>query len=471
MWLIAFVFFVYVVLATAIGYGVVVRPNAYIPTNKSLTLDLIGYRSGILSFALLPLVFFFGIRNNPFMFVTGWLYTQFLFFHKFVAILMATEAMIHTGVWTGYAIINGGYEMWCLEAYWQWGIAGTTICTIMVFAAVQKIRDVMYEVFLFVHKLFGALFIVLMLYHVKGYGWIGWVLSMAGIWGFDVFFRVVRILANGGFHRVKVEIAEHRVVRLVIRKSHVKYFPGCYCFFYFLSPKYGLIMQSHPFTVIKSPVEENGDLVVYLKARGGVTQKLYYGNDTEVLAFIEGPYGEFGPCTFKEKLAAIALPEEKQRNVSTKLDSSSLDNLSAEGGGDVTVGLAAGMGITAVLPKLYHCSTPSKLYWVVNNVNHVNWIYRDLEWLVEQGCFVKIIITDESVSESSIKEIKRYCSLLVVDLKARPHVNGIVKHNANRFGHVQLYVSGPKEFNYAVRDALGEKMYRNVDLLMESFGW
>ncbi|CAN3371925.1 hypothetical protein DIURU_004597 [Diutina rugosa] len=473
MWLISFVFFVYTVLATAIGYGVVIRPNIYIQNGKLLTLDLIGYRSGILSFALLPLVFFFGIRNNPFAVVTGMSYPQFSFFHKYLAVLMAIEAMIHTGVWTGYAIIDGGYESWVADAYWQWGIAGTVIATLMIFLSLKKIRDLMYEVFLFVHKLFSALYIVSMLYHVKPMGWIGWVLSMAGIWGFDVFFRVLRILVNGGFSRVKVEIAEHRVVRLVISNPKVKYFPGCYCFFYFLHPKYGSILQSHPFTMIKSPVEENGNLVVYFKARGGVTKNLYYGNDTEVLAFIEGPYGEFGPDSLKHKSRPIALPAaEKQRHIASKSDESSSDNLSEDlGTGDVTVGLAAGMGICAVLPKMYYCGTASKLYWVVNDARHINWAYRDLEWLKEQGCFIKIIITDEAVTEAAIAELKPYCSSLILDLKSRPRVAGIVHYNADRFAHVNLVVCGPEDFNYTARDALGVKSYPNVELELESFVW
>lgn len=369
------------------------------------------------------------------------------------------------------------------------------LVTLMVFLSVQKIRELMYEVFLFVHKLFSALLIVLMVYHVNQYGWMGWIWSLIGIWGFDVVIRVLRIVVNGGFHRVKVEIAEHRVVRLVISNPHVHYFPGCHCFFYFLSPKYGQILQSHPFTVIKSPVEENGNLVVYLKARGGVTQRLYYGNDTEVLAFIEGPYGEFGPEIFKEpSYKPIVLPEHhklasqldesldivdkaqsqvlKHRNLASKLDESILDNLSEEpASGDVTIGLAAGMVITAVLLKLFYCRTQAKLYWVVNDINSVNWIYRELEWLKQQGCFVKIIVTDELVTEKAIAELKSYCSLVVVALKAQPRVAGIVNYNAERYAHVDFVVCGPVEFNYAVRDALGERVYSNVDLQMESFGW
>lgn len=53
-------------------------------------------RTGILSFANLPLIWLFAGRNNVFIWATGWSFARFNIFHRHVAWIATTQAVIHT---------------------------------------------------------------------------------------------------------------------------------------------------------------------------------------------------------------------------------------------------------------------------------------------------------------------------------------------------------------------------------------
>lgn len=501
-WLIITGFLVQTILSTAIGYNVD-RPNAYIGDSKLLTLDLIGYRLGIISFSLMPLTFFFGIRNNPFQWVTGLSYAEFSFYHKVLSVVMALEAMIHTGVWTGYAIIDGGYDGWAVDAYWRWGIVGMILATLLVLLSLRFIRHLMYETFLFFHKIFAVLFIVLMWYHCNTLGWMGWVYALIAIMAWDRLVRLFRIVTNGGVHRISVQIAEKGVVRLVINDRRVHYFPGCYCFFYFLNPRFGGLWQSHPFTVIQLPIEEEGVLVVYFKVRDGVTRDLYFSNKLSVLAFIEGPYGSPASARFETPAVDNCSIEEEKRTSDPLSYGSSLDQAVVASGTltsklmhyfhrllqthplvPVTIAMAGGMGICALIPHLYDLANstaadvpmaPSKLYWIINDICHINWIYRDLAYLHTRGCLIKIIVTGATMNEDMVTEIGRFCPPTIFDLRLRPQLHSIVSDAISKHAHTRFLVCGPNEFNHDIRDLVGAHPSAtpssSIEIRCESFVW
>lgn len=55
----------------------------------------VGKRTPILSFACLPFLWLFGVRNNPFIWATRFSARSFNIFHRHVAVVATVEALVH----------------------------------------------------------------------------------------------------------------------------------------------------------------------------------------------------------------------------------------------------------------------------------------------------------------------------------------------------------------------------------------
>lgn len=53
-------------------------------------------RTGIISFANLPLLWLFAGRNNIFIWATGWSFSTFNIFHRHIAWIATLQAVVHT---------------------------------------------------------------------------------------------------------------------------------------------------------------------------------------------------------------------------------------------------------------------------------------------------------------------------------------------------------------------------------------
>lgn len=387
--LIMSLFVVQTVFCTALSYNVAM-PNMYINNVYFLTLDLIGYRSAIIAFSLMPVVYVFGLRNNPFCFLTGLPQATFIRYHKLVAIVMSLEALVHSSVWTAYAIRSGGYTMWSMDNYWRWGIVGTVLLFVMLGHSVGFIRNAMYELFLVLHKAFGWIFIVSMWYHCISLGWMGWVYSLIAFTAYD---RVVRLFKtffiNRGYTEVQMSVVDDKIVKLTVPKSVLYdtfYKPGSHIYISFYHwPIWYQCFQSHPFTIITSPVESNGVFVIYVRIKKGTTGLLgkLRGDEKGNLSMwllIEGPYGN-GVPTFRENEQLITL--------------------------------AGGLGICALLPTLYHNPEGSALYWAINNMADFEYLRNDLEYLISKGTNVQVFLTNgKDEDDYSIEEKCKYLTVL-----------------------------------------------------------
>lgn len=377
-------FTIQTVLVSALSYTVEL-PNVYIKDPYLLKLDLIGYRTGIISFSLMPLTFIFGIRNNPFCWLTGLPHSEFIIYHKVAAIFMSIEAMIHSAVWTHYAFIAGPYTVWSVDAYWKWGVVGTILAFLILFQSFRFIRTLMYETFLVVHKLFGWLFIVSMWYHCNILGWMGWVYSLIALTAYDRLVRFFKIfVVNRGFTDIIVTVVDEKVLRISIPKPmayDVAYRPGSHVYLSFFHwPIWYQCFQSHPFTVISSPVVSSKVLTIYVRVKKGTTAKLAKLRTNEkgylsMWALIDGPYGE-GAVSYRET--------------------------------DSVVGIAGGMGVCGILPSLYNAPANSKLYWVINNANDVVVLSRDIDYLISRGMDVKVLLTSVDETDDTLLLVKSH---------------------------------------------------------------
>jgi ferric-chelate reductase len=447
-----FFFIVYSVLASSLGYSIML-PNAYMNGYKWQIFDLIGYRTALGSFALIPITFFFGIRNNPFIRLTGSSLTTFLHYHKWSAWMMAILALVHSAVWTDYTIREGDYSAWAMDSYWQWGIAGTAIVFLMLFFACGFFREIAYEVFLLFHELFGIFFIVAMWKHCDIMGWMGWIYAVIVIWVYDRLVRFLSILWNGGAKTAKVTKLNDGLVRVLVeRPNGALFFPGCYNYYYFLNARLRFY-QSHPFSVMKSKRsgEENLYAIVF-KVHNGITKKiLNQVSKTEKRSMLidvltEGPYGSPIPSRTHEQFIFIA----------------------------------AGVGFTPCYSQAvdlveknlkYGKNVMIKFIWVITDLSYFELFRLDMDYLIQNGVELQVIFTRESQSFSKSISEEETKGVQFIYLGKRPNVQGLAK-SINIESSTCFVSSGPVSFVDDVRTSVSEMVKTSdvrIDLYEESF--
>lgn len=436
-------FTIQTVLSTALSYKVEL-PNAYINDLYLLTLDLIGYRSGIIAFSLMPVVFIFGLRNNPFCFLTGLPLAEFILYHKIAALIMSIEALIHSAVWTAYAMKSGPYSVWSIDDYWRWGVAGTVLVFLMLGQSIRFFRNLMYETFLMAHKIFGWLFIVSMWYHCYILGWMGWVYSMIALTAYDRVWRLFKMFVlNRGYTNIIVTVVDDKVMKISIPKPlayDVAYRPGCHVYLSFYHwPMWYQCFQSHPFTVISSPVVSSNLLTIYVRIKKGTTKTLSQLKTDEkgrvsMWALIDGPYGH-GTSSYVES--------------------------------DTVVGMAAGMGICGILPSLYECPTQTKLLWVVNNINDVRLLSRDLDFLISRGANIQVLLTKSDETDDVVLLEKAFPYLVFSSSRPKMDdwVSEAVKYgSSNNSSHLFIVSCGSGSMDSDIGNSIAK--YIEVGLSM-----
>ncbi|SCU81303.1 LAME_0B06436g1_1 [Lachancea meyersii CBS 8951] len=464
--LVVTVFIVQVIITTGVGYDMQL-PHPYLTTRWFMNLTLLSYRTDLMCMSLFPVIFLFGIRNNPFIPLTGMSYAAFSYFHKWVAYVATVLAFIHSIIWTAYNVKTHEYASSVRDLYWQYGIAAMILMALLVSHSTKLLRDMAYEVFLFVHQFMSIFFIVCMYYHCNTLGWLGWIWAMAGILCFDRFLRIGRIVLSGGLQKSVLTDCGNGIIKMTLKKpKYLTYTPGTFAFVYFLNWKASWYYQcqSHPFTLLSTST--HGDqLVVIFKAHKGVTKQLLHrllksGTDSiEIKIMIEGPYGDVLPQKVK---------------VERKL-----------------VGVAAGLGVTAVYAQLAHLldvQVPimgSKMYWVVNDLAHVSWFNDEINWLISKNCDVTILCTTRR-DENDSKSPSLYCSVddfsanvTVESLHGRPDLTTLVEEEvreASEHSRDLTFINcGPATFNVdfraSVATSLNQPKSIDIALCEETFTW
>ena len=77
---------------------ILLTSGSWPPVYKQI-LRYVADRTGILSFANLPLLRIFAGRNNIFLWATGWSFATFNLFHRHVACIATVQAVVHTALY------------------------------------------------------------------------------------------------------------------------------------------------------------------------------------------------------------------------------------------------------------------------------------------------------------------------------------------------------------------------------------
>ncbi|KAI1089725.1 ferric reductase like transmembrane component-domain-containing protein [Rostrohypoxylon terebratum] len=238
----------------AVSYKGFDQPHPWGFTHPGEIMAYVGYRTGHIAFALLPLTVLFSSRNNILLWLTDWPYSTFLVLHRWVARVCALQAVVHSITLLGAYISTGGYATDVHMPYWIWGIVATLCLVILLFQSLLWFRTRSYEVFLILHILLSVFVVAGCWYHVMYWaGFTGiyeyWLYAVSAVWFFDRLMRALRVFKNGIREGTVVEISAD-IVRVDIKG--VRWAPEAshhvYAYFPSLSPYRP--WENHPFSIV-----------------------------------------------------------------------------------------------------------------------------------------------------------------------------------------------------------------------------
>ncbi|OAX80758.1 hypothetical protein ACJ72_04899 [Emergomyces africanus] len=293
--------------------------------------EAVGYRTGFVTIAQLPLVILLSSKTNIIGLLTGSSYERLNWFHRWVARILWLSATIHMGFWfrswgrydyivvklTTDPITQRGFAAWC-------------ILTFIVLVSVAPVRKLSYEIFVLVHVLTFTGFLVAVWYHaqdeVKEWIWIP-----IGLVAFDRLARFAVVLYSNLsiFHPRSCASTPRRpwaneatfttlpgnVTRITVPNPVISWKPGQHVFL----SCHGLVpLQSHPLTIASIPTDKKLEFLV--RAQKGGTKKFFsyasknYGllgqegasYQNVKLVGVEGPYGRIRPLRQFDSLVLLA---------------------------------------------------------------------------------------------------------------------------------------------------------------------
>ncbi|KAI9932327.1 hypothetical protein ASPWEDRAFT_182854 [Aspergillus wentii DTO 134E9] len=329
--------------------------NLYWPEPSDQILRYAADRTGILSFANLPLIWLFAGRNNIFCWTTGWSFATFNIFHRHVSRVATVQAIVHTVLYLVMFLKRGNAWHKMQKPYLLWGTLAMVVMIFVLVFSLDRIRRRTYELFLFVHIFFSIIALVGCFYHTiifEAHDYWIYLWPTIAIWVVDRLLRLIRIVycnlhvrnTRSIHHTTSIATYNHAadVIRLEISPaSSLQPSPGQY---YFLYQPFRLTgWESHPFTLgawsydsssslelaqktvdishlpllsessdstPASPVELK--LIFWIRPFDGWTRHLRQQcihsptHSTQSTVLLEGPYGEHFPIHKYESILLIA---------------------------------------------------------------------------------------------------------------------------------------------------------------------
>ena len=289
----------------------------------------IGYRTGFIAAAQLPLVVLLAGKNNIIGFLIGSSYERLNWLHRWVSRILFLTVTIHMGFWfrnwARYDYITVKLKT---DAITQRGFAAWCILLWIFLSSFAPIRRWNYELFVVQHILTFIGFLAAVFLHlpveVKAYIW-----TPIALYIFDRAVRTTFILLTNLsiFHpktpssglltcMATLEPLSCDTARIVIRNPPVSWTAGQHVF---LSCHSIAPLQSHPFTIASIPDDSRMEFLVKCKA-GATRRFLTRAEKCQSLpssqkdfcppqtfsAVIDGPYGRMRPLRQFDSVVLIA---------------------------------------------------------------------------------------------------------------------------------------------------------------------
>ncbi|KAF1962810.1 ferric-chelate reductase [Byssothecium circinans] len=295
-----------------------------------LNRENVGYRTGFVTIAQLPLVFLLAGKNNLIGYLTGISYERLNWLHRWCARCLLLTATIHMGyflaAWAPYNYI--GTQLRENTLVWK-GLVAWALLVWIVFSSVTPVRGWCYEFFILQHLVSFAVFIGFVYVHTPAEVHI-YVWFPVAIFFLDRVARTLRILyANISFFhpkqrkeglmsgvwacRAEFTPLPHKTTRIVIQNPPISWTPGQHVF---LSCHSIVPLQSHPFTIASIP--KDGRMEFLVKAETGGTSRFFrhaekihrppatFSRSCVKTVAIEGPYGCLRPLRQFDSIVLLA---------------------------------------------------------------------------------------------------------------------------------------------------------------------
>lgn len=211
------------------------------------------WRTGVLAFANMPILFLFSSRNNVLLWLTNWSHSTYMLLHRWVARLFLLQTLLHSIIAIVLYKNTGSYGTSLKTKWWIWGCVSTVAAVILVLSSFLILRQRAYELFLVTHIVMAVICVVGCWYHIwYGYegtfGYETWLYATIAIWVFDRLARVGRIL-KAGVRRAKVTDVSSTIVRVDIPGIRWAT-PGQCVYVYFSTLNILRPWDNHPFSMI-----------------------------------------------------------------------------------------------------------------------------------------------------------------------------------------------------------------------------
>lgn len=488
---IAYLFIINIVL-TAAGYSVLL-PNQWYPTSKTQILRVLANRTGILAMSNFPLVILYAGRNSILLWVTNWSRTTFLLLHRWMALLCAIHAAIHSLVYLYIAHTDDGWVTEFTLPYWIWGTVATICFSILILASVRPIREVAYELFIISHIVLTILAAYGSYHHIvdkytTAYGYQNWVWLAIALWVFDRVIRFAR-MARHGVRRAFITHIDNEYYRVDI--------PGItavgHTYLHFPTVSKWRFWESHPFSVAAVTYCNKVSSTTASRS-ASVTEVIHEPKDSLVVAPASPVSTTGSDIEAENRELGIVLFVRKQRGLTAKLMNANwgLKGLPVlvEGSyghsmltwhsGEMVptsefpnlICIAGGVGITGVLPALasFNCISKAtgtkKLYWGVRTTP----LLHSLEQLVG----FDLSSNEARSSRSSWKDVD-----VTVSLGERLALRSLLETDlrTNQGGTI-IAVCGPLGMTDDVRTIVAGLSRHDKDgkplvvkLVIEAFNW
>lgn len=289
----------------------------------------LGFRTGPIALAQLPLIFILAGKKNVIGYLIGSSYERLSWLHRWTARSLFLTTTIHMSYWlrnwARYEYISYKIKT---DPITQRGLAAWSILLWIVLSSLAPIRRWNYELFVLQHLVTVAGFAAAVYLHIpdefRVWVWvpIGFAIADRVVRSLSVIYINLSIFHQKNKHsrfwacQATFEPIGSDMTRIIIKNPPVGWLPGQHVF---LSCHSVAPLQSHPFTIASIP--QDGTMEFLVQSKSGGTRRFFnhaqnhcglplVKNDTNpthmAAVAIEGPYGYLRPLRQFDSVVLIA---------------------------------------------------------------------------------------------------------------------------------------------------------------------
>ncbi|TID27931.1 hypothetical protein E2P81_ATG00687 [Venturia nashicola] len=426
------------------------QPNFMFKTSSAEITAILTNRTGVLSFANLPLVILYAGRNNILLKLTNWSHGTFLLLHRWLAFICTLQACLHSALWLQQELAQKEHSTESKLAYWIWGAAATVGMSILIPSSTLPIRQKFYELFLVWHIVISILIVVgcylhIYLRFVHQWGYETWVFVAMAVWGFDRLMRVLKLTRNG-IRTAKITVIDDDYIKVDV--EGVSGAGTAYLYFPTLTWR---VWENHPFSVAatvlpphdrkthynpETTTTEVTDIEKIGAHETSVSKVFDNGSDTNSLRRTKRKIVGLSFVVRTRGGLTTAMRHRTSLPVLVEAPYGSHPDLSAY---SLLIGVAGGVGITAIAPILHSHPGRTKLLWGVRTSGIVEAMREPLAGIDKEifiGQRINILEALERECAEKEKIIVVVSGPATMADEARMAVNTLVRSKGNLSIHL-----------------------------------